>query len=231
MAKYILTFSTDRPTGSLGGSTFQKSGTVFAIRKRNVPVQKRTPRQSEVKNKFDHVQKNWKNLSLAEQQTFIDESPNYPRIDSLGNSYIVMGSNLQGSANLSLLAAEQPEITSIVSPEATEPLAVQNIFLTPSLFILSVSTNPLLIPAGFTLKTFCTRPISQGAAVNETNDYKLISSRPAGTATNANQWIEYSAVFSSSPANAGQIIWVKFVLVSNASGQINNTVIGSGPVL
>lgn len=231
MAKYILTFSTDRPAGSLGGATFQKSGTVFAIRKRNVPVQKKSPAQSTVKNRFDHVQKNWKNLSTLEKETFADEAPNYPRIDSLGNSYTLLANNLQGSSNLSLIAAEQPTINSMPSAPPFQDVEVGNIFVTESLSLAVFSIVQIVVPAGFTLMTYVTRALSEGTDSPPSNSYKLLNARPEGTNPALNQWDAYFMLFGRQNPPVNSKVWVRFTLVPNGTGQIMSETEGFGPFL
>jgi len=223
MAKYILTFSTDRPTGSLGGATFQKSGTVFAIRKRNVPVQKKTPRQSEVKNRFDHVQKNWKNLSLAEQQTFIDEATNYPRFDSLGNPYTLLGNNLQGSSNLSLIAAGQPEITSMPPASAIPTPLLLSYAFNSIATLFRADFNPQLTPAGYSLALYFSSTTPQGKALPSFSNMIQIKTFGPGISSFVNIANELNAQFPNRPImSAPRYAWMQAFYIQLSTGQMGS---------
>jgi hypothetical protein len=220
MGKYILAFSTDRPTGSIGGSTFQRSGKVFAIRKRNVPVQKKTPKQSEVKNKFDHVQKNWKNLSLAEQQTFTDEATNYPRLDSLGNPYTLLGSNLQASSNLNLLAAGESEITSIPPPSPIPVPVFTSYAFNPSGFFFAINFVPVIVPAGYSLNIYIGPTTQANGEEPSIKSMKLIKVFGPGV----NNSVDFSSEWNAAWTNRIQspnprYAWVKCFYIQLATGQ------------
>ena len=58
---------------------------------------------------------NWKNLTLDQQNLWIDETNNYPRTDALGNTYYLTGQTLYISLNLNLWRIGEPYITSPVT--------------------------------------------------------------------------------------------------------------------
>ena len=218
MAKYILTFGTDRFTGSRGGSTFQKSGVTFVIRKRAVPVQKKTPEQSQSQNTFSSVQQNWRKLNNTEKDSFADEAPNYPRTDSLGNQYFINGQQLQASANLNLLSAGQEQITTMPPPTVFPAFSISAIGIdfADQSFVLQINLNP--IPAGFALKIFASAPLSVPTPEPNTN-YKLIASLSPGTnQTGANYWAQYVSAFGLSPNHVNTWLSGRGILVDTATG-------------
>lgn len=160
MAIYILAGSSDRPTGSRLGCTFQKAGVNFIIRRRTVPKQKRTEKQSAVKNRFDHVTKKWRTLSAAEQTTFDNEVANYPRTDSLGNIYYMRANALQNSSNISLIASGSPPVLSMPAPAIFPGFAVGQL----GVELLAQSVNAALladpVPAGFVLRVSFSDPLT-----------------------------------------------------------------------
>jgi hypothetical protein len=197
MGKYILVFGTDRPLGSLGGATFQRSGQVFAIRKRNVPVQKRSPRQSAVKNKFDHVQKNWKNLTSGNQTQWEDEAPNYTRTNSLGDPYDISGSNLQASSNINLLNSVEPELAEPANYSGIGAPAYGADATAFNSQIISISTFPQIVPAGSSMQMWMSKPNIGNPGQIPTSQMKLIKTWQPGDDSADNIYTEYVAAWSN----------------------------------
>jgi hypothetical protein len=223
MGKYILIFGTDRPLGSLGGSTFQRCGKVFAIRKRNVPVQKRSPRQSAVKNKFDHVQKEWKNLTSGNQTQWEDETTNYARTNSLGDPYFISGSNLQASSNINLLNSAEPEIPQPVAFSPIAPPVYGGEATSFNSQIISIFSAPQIIPAGVSMQFWMSRPVVAPPENLTLDQMKLIKTWQAGEDSAGNIYSEYVQAWSDI-LPAIQSVWlIAFRYIINDTGQFTVT--------
>jgi hypothetical protein len=230
MARYLLTFGTDRIAGSRGGSTFQKSGTTYVIRKRNVPVQKKSVSQTQKQNQFSSVQQNWRELDPLDKDTFTNEAVNYPRTNSLGNTYYLSGSNLQASSNLNLVQTDQEQITEMPSPTIFPPFSISAIgidFADQSL-VFQININP--IPAGFALKLFASPPL-QVPQGNSNTPLKLIASLdPLTDQTGGNFWQQYISVYGLSPANVNTWLAGQAVLISLSTGAESRSAIAIGDI-
>lgn len=219
MAKYILVFGTDRPLGSLGGATFQRSGQVFAIRKRNVPVQKRSAAQSQVKNKFDAMQKNWKNLTSGNQTQWSDEAPNYTRTNSIGDTYDISGSNLQASSNINLLNSAEPTLAEPVNYSGIGSPAYGGDGTAFNSQIISIYSNPQIIPAGVSMQFWMSRPQISEAENPSLQQMKLIKTWNAGEDSSGNIYTEYVNAWSTYMPS-GQAQWsVAFRYIQLNTGQ------------
>jgi len=218
MARYILTFGTDRIAGSRGGSTFQKSGTTYVIRKRNTPVQKKSPAQTIQQNQFASVQQNWQQLTPGEKDSFIDESVNYPRTDSLGNPYIMSGQNLQALANINLSNTDQSQIIAMPPVPVFPLFAINSIgmAISSSFLIIQININP--IPAGFALKLFSSNRL-ETQSLDQNISYKLLSVvQPLTNQIGLNFYSEYSRSWGESESFANKFFAAKAVLIDIASG-------------
>lgn len=225
MARYLLTFGTDRFAGSRGGSTFQKSGTTYVIRKRNVPVQKKSESQTQKQNQFSSVQQNWRSLDPLDKDTFQNESINYPRTDSLGNTYYITGQNLQASSNINLVQSDQPQITEMPAAVVFPPFAIfeSGLYITAQLFECAIDINP--IPAGFALQIFASRYLTSDSP-SQPIQFKLITSLSPGTDQTGNNYFnQYVEVFGLSPSMGFQYLATMCTLVSIATGQKTNSAI------
>lgn len=168
--------------GSIGGATFQRIGNSRVIRHRMAPVNKRTPRQTHSRNRFDSLQKFWRMIDSLDKQTFRDEAANYPRTSSLGNEYIISGINLQQSSNTFRLAAGQSKLTSMPSPVAFPDFFIAVFQIDVSTPVIRVELSPLQVPTNFACFIYMTRPLSPGQLSSE-ELYKFIDVYPPGQNT------------------------------------------------
>lgn len=219
MAKYLLSSGYTRPLGSRGGATFQRNGACFTIRKRAVPIQKRSAKQSAVKNRFDVMQKNWKTLSGTDQTEWQNETINYPRTDSLGNIYIISRANLQASSNINLVNSQLPTLS---YPDPFVPVGNPNFGGEATFFnsgIVSVWNDPMIIPAGVSLQVWFSRP-SPGPSLDLSfQDLKLIKTWLPGEDSSGNIYNEYILAYGDA-LPPGQNLWrIAFQYVVENTGQ------------
>jgi hypothetical protein len=230
MAIYILAPSTDQPLGADGGSVFQKCGNSFAIRKRAKPVMKRTAKSTAIRNRFEHVSGIWRTLSGTDQDTFIDEAPNYPRTNSLGDSYDLTGNNLQNSSNLNLIQVGLSPISSIPAPVTCLPFAPFLIDAVNQDLEVFFIINPDPVPIQFLMNVYATAPLSPGIEFVDIKKMKFITRFGQNESTISNRYTEYSAVHGPAPYVVGNIIFVAFQFIAATTGQPCGIVYGSGDV-
>lgn len=230
MAKYLLAPSIDRPLGAVGGSVFQKIGTSFVIRHRSVPTDKKRIPQFIQRNRFDSIQKRFRGLSGTDQQTWRDESVNYPRINSLGDMYVISGANLQQSSNTFAFVSDVPFINSIPSPVSVPSFIFDTIEFAEPLDAFDIVLDPITVPAGFNLLVYATRPLSPGTLTPSTT-YRLLGTLAPGTNTAAVNWFDqYITNWGTVNDQIGQLIFVTAQLLSIDTFQPGVTVYGSGLV-
>lgn len=228
MAKYLLAPSTDRPLGAVGGSVFQKIGTSFVIRHRSVPTDKKRLKQLVERNRFDVIQKRYKNLSPTDKATWSDESVNYPKVNSLGDTYFITGPNLQQSSNTFGLSAGIPFLDSIGSPVSYPSFNFDVISFAEPLDVFDIVTDPINVPANFNLLVYATRPLSPGT-LNPGSTYRLLGTVGAGVNTASVNWFD-AYITQWGPVNdlIGMQIFVTAQLISIDTLQPGITVYGSG---
>lgn len=222
MAIYTLAPMEDRPLGSLEGATFQKCGVQFGIRKRNVPVQKRSPRQSAVKNKFDHVQKNWKNLTSGNQTQWEDEAPNYTRTNSLGDPYDISGSNLQASSNINLLNSAESELAEPAAASAIGSPAFGSEACQFNSQIISIWSSPQIVPAGYAQQMWMSKPYIINPGPLPESQMKLIKTWQAGEDTDGNVYTEYVQAWSEVLPPTQSLWIVAWRYIQLDTGQVGN---------
>lgn len=229
MAIYSLPGSANRIAGSRRGATFQKAGTNFIIRKRAVPVQKRTSTQSRSKSLLGSTSQRWRTLSSGDQSTWKTEAPNYPRTDSLGNMYTFNGSNMQVGSNMNLeLTGNSP----IASPPAggvgPAPTAESPLILLGANFA-NFPFTPHVTPAGTAIRLYIYKAAATEQAQGNPNLYRLVHTYQPGEDSFGNNIITVlrSAVLDLDDFVNGWVLYA-FASVDLSTGQLSLIGYGTG---
>lgn len=216
---FDLTFTGqgDRVRGSQGGSTFQKIGTSFAIRHRAGLCNKRTSRQTHSRNRFHGVQSFYRTLDESEQLSFVDETANYERVDSLGQVYTMSGINLQNSVNTNANTNNQAPVTSMPAPQPPPAIAFDFANINLTIGAMDVITFPQVLPSTHSMLVFATRPVNAGQLANE-NLFVFLGVVPPSADTADYNWLPvYEATFGVNQNNVGQIFGVSLQFVSQVT--------------
>lgn len=228
MAIYTKPIGEPRILGSREGATFQRAANGFLIRKRAVPVQKRTARQSESKQLLATTSQHWRTLSAAEQDTWNTEQENYPRNNSLGDEYFLTGPQLQTSSNINLQNTEQSTIDSIPAFETPEPIAFDDLFINLTTDLLQFSTDPFNVPADRSYKYFFSPIYQPGVTSANTADYFFIAILQAGESTLSNLYAAYIAKFTEINIAVGNIFYGRVETYNNNTGQREQSLTAQG---
>jgi hypothetical protein len=219
MAIYTLQSMVSRIAGSRRGITFQKSGVQFSIRRRTVPVQKRSSRQSQQKNNFDHVQKQWRSLSGVQQATFAAAAPSYPRTDSLGNVYTLEPSALQTSTNRNQFASGASDILAVGAP-------LPSLTITPTSNIIDTGTSsftndwvPTPIPAGYQYQIFVSKPSPLSIRSRSPKSEQLVFSGAGLSTGTGNIYTQLVAALGNLTQAVGQWVFVTLWIIDGNTGQ------------
>jgi len=227
MAKYILAASSDRPRGSLQGSTFQACGKVFAIRKRNVPIQKRSIRQSRAKNAFEAQAGRWRTYTSGQKASWNTNAPLYPRTDSLGNTYQQTGQQMSLGCNQKRLYMQIAQTATTGAPASFTALfgLTAGCQFTPQSIFINFAN--LTVETGFNVNIYCTPPINRGVDPSKVVK-NFIGTRSQGNSfASKNWWTDYNAVFPIKSSMVNQVIYFTVENVQRDSGQVRQVVEGN----
>lgn len=219
MAKYIQPEGENRPAGSLRGSTFQKCGNVFAIRKHNVPTDKKRLKQFTARNLFEHVQGRWRNLNPGQKNSFADETINYLRTNSLGDIYEMLPINLQNGTNTNLINAAESPINTMPNPVVCPVITPNNVLVNYAMSLAEFEMNTAIIPADFALFVFSQIPQPPGIDSMSLEQLRLFKIFSPGEDTSANIFTDYIATFGATSYEIGHKIFAIFQYVSLITGQ------------
>jgi hypothetical protein len=222
MGKYTLPVGVSRIIGSRQGATFQKSGKVFAIRKRSVIVQKRSSKQSLSKNSFAHQAQKWRQFTSSQKTSFTNQ---------VTHSYNLKGFTLQISSNIFRRISGLTELTASTAPTGAPPRILGALDFSQGSFIVNTKIFPLTVSSGYRLLLYLSRPLPASTTSIHSSDLKYVHQFAPGATTNSNYYALYTAVFSPYLFNAGLRIFVKMVFIQQTSGQPQLTLTGSNIIV
>jgi len=222
MARYTLGPGAPREIGSIGGITFQKAGSQFILRIRNAPVDKRSISQLIQRQRFAAIASQWRDRSTPEKDSFADEVINYPRLNSLGQTYFQPDNALFLGSNLNATQSETVAITTM-PPVVTSPLVGIGLlsFNWPiSSLQVNLDTSPVPADTISFIDTGRALPIQPPdfSSVNWFQTKRL----NAGQSGNNNIFNEYTAIFGSFENMVGFVIPVRSRNIAALTGQLIN---------
>lgn len=114
--------------GKLNGSVFNKSRNAFTMQKKQQQTKGSKGSQSEIRNVFSNVQRQWKDTTPTERADWQLAAQNNPSLDRFGNQTILSGYNQFIKANISRWYAIDL-ISTVVQPETAPAFNVSNFVL------------------------------------------------------------------------------------------------------
>ena len=178
-------------SGSENGTTASRNRFGQYYRRRAVPVQPRTPAQSNQRARMSTNAAAWRSLTDAQRAGWLSLGLMMTRTDSLGQTYDLNGFAAYCSVNNNNLDAGNAAVAD--APVLTTPpdLATATITLTAIAFSVAYTATPLA--AGVRLFIRCSPQRSAGVKFN--GDYRLIAVTAAAAASPANILAAYTAKF------------------------------------
>lgn len=201
-------------SGSTGGQTAFKSLGGSTIRKRVVPVNRRSAKQMSSRNRTALNAQNWSGLTELQRQSWITGAPNFPVVKK-GVTHILRGNTLFTKLNNNLRWAGQTPITTCPLPVSMPTVSIVSAAAAAGAGTFTITYSAATVPSGFTLMLRAT-PGQKPGRYNISN--KLTGVGPITlTASVADIFTAYTAEVG--PLVAGERIMLQSVLISNTTGE------------
>jgi len=215
MAKILMTAIVADIRNKLNGTVFSKNKAGAYMRTKVTPVNPRTASQQANRQDLASLSASWRALSSADQESWIAAAKSFPYFDIFGNSKELAGNALYISLNKNLLVAGQPIIASAPAPGEIPVFAIASASAVSGTGVVTVTVDPAVIPAGFTMMVAATPNVSAGIRFVK-NLYRTLGAFTV-TAGVATLTAAYAAKFGS--LAAGQTIGFRVWLVNETTGQ------------
>lgn len=219
MAKIKYSALVSDVRNKLNGSVMSKNRYGSYMRNKTTPVNPQTTFQQNVRAQLAANSQAWGGLTEAQRSGWRALAAELPFTDIFGDSKILAGNSLFNQLNGNLNKVGVASIGDAPLKEAVPSLVTFSVSAVGTLGVLSALTlafSPTPIPAGYALVVYATPGISPGRNFVK-NQFRLVTSLAAATATGADIFTAYSARFGT-PAD-DQKIFVRVALVSLNSGQ------------
>lgn len=212
--------------GSIGGTTFSRNKNGAYSRKRTKNINSNTQKQQVQKSRFTGTASNWKALTTVQQQTFIDQSKNYPYKNRLGITSYYTGFQLQMTVNTQLSSIGVSAVTNMVPPVSLDDILIQGAVYdsgaTPSTFEIDMYNDTkgnAVVPADFKLLIQGTSPLTLGVNSPKDNNYRTITTLNAGASiAGFNIKTLYENSFGALP-DINHNVFLRIRLISVLTGQ------------
>jgi hypothetical protein len=225
MARYTLPIAGVRQKGKRLGIVLQKAGSQFVIRRRVVPVDKKSIAQQAPRSNFAGLASQWRDRTAPEKATFATERLNYPLVDSLGNTYYQPSTALFNGSNINLQVGALSVINSMPAVAAALGLTFNSSFFSWPGSDARFVTNPTAVPANTVFNLFCTRVQSLQVIEPENLSFLAIKSFQAGASLNTSMFAEFTAVMGDWSGNAGKWLYWRVEAISTLTGQSRGSLI------
>lgn len=203
----------------LNGSVASKNRYGSYLRNKVTPVNPQTTYQQAVRQQLGALSSQYRSLTEAQRQSWINGSSNFPFTDIFGDIRHLSGQTLYVKLNTNLINAGGSPISSAPQPIGIPEFAVTALTAevdAGALTGLEVSTSAETVPAGFALAIYATPPLSPSINFIK-NRLRFIGVVDAAAGA-ADILSLYSARFGTS-ANIGERITVRAALISETTGQ------------
>lgn len=203
---------------SVGGTVFSRNNGGAYTRARVAPINRRTPKQTFVRNNFAINSKAWSaTLTATQRSAWTFFAQHNPSVNVLGASIILSGLAMYNRLNQVLSQIGDPNISDPPADLSVQPLApITGVTATsggPTMEL--VTTAQALVPQAEYL-IFATGPLSAGRKP-PTSAYRFMGSFPSVAAAVAVNFLtEWNAAFGA--LNTGNSIGVSAGTVNNLSG-------------
>lgn len=198
----IVSFPPGSPTPqkSYSGATFTQNGSGFIIRKKVKPLYKLNPRNSIPRANFRNVQSNYRNQSPGEKSAWTTKSPQFPRVNSLGQAYTLQGNQLYAGLNQNRVNSDLAINTTAPDAAVFPMRSITSFLMDVNPVDLSMQLSSNLVPPDFNFDFWSSDIYSVERALSFPQDYKLIQTFAPATYPFFDISLAWQAIFGPGPS-------------------------------
>lgn len=219
MAKIKYSALVSDMRNKLNGSVASKNRYGSYLRNKVTPVNPQTSYQQNVRQMLGSLSSQYRGLTEAQRQSWINGSQNFPFTDIFGDVRYLSGQTLFVKLNTNLINAGASQIDSAPLPVGVPEFAATGLtaeVTAGEITTLSVATSDVTVPVGFALAVYATPPLSP--SINFVKNRLRYIGNASAVASAADILALYTARFGAS-ASEGERITVRVALVSTDTGQ------------
>lgn len=215
MAKLLFTAIVADMRNKLNGTVFSKNRYGAYARTKVTPVNPQTTAQQNARNRMSTQSQNWRGLTEAQRQSWIEGAVNFTTTDIFGNSKQLSGQALYVKLNSNLSLIGEAAIDTCPLPVAIPALALDSVTADDSAnTVIIAGTTP--VPADFAMVVMATPNITPGRNFVK-NQFRFVDALAAAATSPFDISAAYVALFGDPVLD--QKIFVKAFYISTTTGQ------------
>lgn len=199
----------------LNGSVMSKNRYGSYVRNKTTPSNPQTSYQQAQRQQLGSLSAQWRGLTQAQRQGWIDAAPQFPITDAFGDVKILAGNALYIQLNKNLLNAGAATISDAPNAVSIPSIAISALTATAGTPSATFTIDPTTIPTGYDLFAKATPMISPGISFVK-NKLRFLGTETA-TAGSVDILNDWQARFGT--LVEGQRLSVTAFLVSSSTGQ------------
>lgn len=207
--------------GSIAGNVYSANASGAYVRAFAMPTNPDTTYQQAVRSLFGGISNNWKGLTSAQQNGWIEAAPSWPVQDSLGQTVILTGQQLFCRLNNSLLQVGESTIDDAPAPATIvdiTSLTLTNVEDAALQVTVAWSDAGGVVPDGQALIIEATTGLSAGITAPKRPAFKQIQIVAATTSTAPVNILSAYTARLGAPV-VGKKVFIRVSTVDIANGQ------------
>lgn len=216
MAKIKTTAMVSEIRNSVAGTTFSVNGYGAYIRTKVTPTNPQTSYQQAQRQLLGALSSGWRSLTQAQRDAWNSAVGNFKQTDVFGDAQTLTGQTLYIMLNTNLSNAGEEVLDNPPSPQAIPAIAIAAVSAVVTGHVLTLTIDPVAIPAEHKLFVYATAPVSAGKSYLK-NEMRLIVAGATATAGVVTLTEDYANRFGEFAA--GLKIGVGILLVNSISGE------------
>lgn len=220
MAKFLPGIAVSAISGSEGGTTFSRNASGAYFKGKVMPTNPNTAKQQAVRNSFAVNVSGWKNLSVAQQQEWIDMAPQYPYNDSLGQTKQYTGQQLYTKLNQNLAVVGSTLLDVPKVPQTFSTTQVSSLTMTLTAGVLTTGDLVLSAVGAATEKVIVVMTVGQSGGITrpgKSSFRQVMIVADASASATIDVITDYQALYGD--PEIGVKIFARAYLVNTATGQ------------
>lgn len=202
-------------SGSVDGTTYSHNTFGSYLRRRGMPVNPNTSKQTIVRDRLVGQSQTWRTLTDAQRNTWNALAPTITKSGPLGITYSPSGFGAFSMNNLTRLAAGMAVVTSAPLLDASPTVSALSITVNGTTPAFSITYTQSGGTANNKLLIYATGAVSAGRNFFRQSDFRLIASIAGNTASPYDAKTAYEAVFGALATGiVGNRVAVRIVPVS-----------------
>lgn len=207
-------------SGKAGGSVFSRNKAGAYVKQFVMPTNPNTIKQQAVRTDFANLVSLWKNLTKAQQQAWIDITPQYPYTNRVGDSKEYTGQQLYIKLNQNLKIVGASLISSPLVPQSFSNVNITAAIMVLTGGVLTAATVALSIAGVSTESIIVMATVNQSGGINNPPQSafkidEIFDDASSGTSLDIKD--SYIALYGS--PELGSSVFVRAWMINENTGQ------------